>query len=293
MKTSLFRVAVSTLTFSFAAAVSAQASLIAYEGFDYASTPPGTDGNLTASGGIEGLNGGFGFDGAWDEFASTSTFGTGNRATGIAGPSDFASGNRVAPLSYTDGNSNVLPTTGNQARTSFGLRSVATRQLDGTYGNDGDTVWLSFLAQVFDTNAPNRWSGIALGDNGGYFGKPNNAANWGFAFNGASVADSGVESGTAVFFLARIDYNAGLDDITIWINPDLDSEPTIASGTSTSQNLGAFDEIILAGRYSADYDEIRIGTEFSSVVPEPATFASVFGLVVLGLALFRRARRRA
>mgnify|MGYP005847484913 CR=1 FL=1 len=267
----------------------AYASLIVYESFDYSPIATGTDSNPNPSGGIEGLNGGTGWSGAWDDLTTESTFGTGNRATGIAGPGDFPDNDRTAPLSYTDGKGNVLPTSGNQVRTSFGARSVATRQLNATYGNDGDTIWVSFLAQSASSSSGGRWAGFELGDNTGqYFGKPNGSGNWGFANSGSALIDTGTGAGNAVFYVAKLEFVSGLDTITLWLNPDLDVAPIAAAGDSASATLPSFSEVTLAGRWSTDFDELRIGTTYSSVVPEPS--ASAFVFMSLGLALSRRRR---
>ncbi len=270
------------------------ASLLVYEPFAYSATiDEGTDSNLNPNGGIEGQNGGIGFSGGWDDFASEGTFGTGDRATGIAGPAEFPDNARLAPLSYTDTHGHVLPTSGNQARTSFGSRSVATRQLSGTYGNDGDTIWMSFLAQSAGDSGGSRWAGFELGDNTGqYFGKPNNSGNWGFAQSGAPLIDLGTGADTAVFYLARLDFVTGLDTVTIWLNPDLDSEPLLATGSSATTNLSSFGEVTLAGRWSTDFDELRIGTTFLAVtgIPEPSGMIPL-GVVMIGCMLRRRRRR--
>ena len=267
MKPFFFRISL-VATLLHASLLEVNANLIAYEPFDYGPIATGSDANLNPSGGIEGLNGGTGWSGAWDDLTTEDTFGTGNRATGIAGPGDFPDNDRTAPLSFTDGKSNVLPTAGNQVRTSFGEKSVATRQLNGTYGNDGDTIWVSFLAQSASSSSGARWAGFELGDNTGqYFGKPNNSGNWGFASGGTALIDTGTGAGNAVFYVAKLEFVSGLDTLTVWLNPDLDAEPTASAGSSVSISLSSFSEVTLAGRWSTDFDELRIGTTYASVAP--------------------------
>ncbi len=262
---------------SFASVTPHSNDLLVHEPFDYSDAiDEGTDSNLNPNGGIEGLSGGIGFGGNWDDFTSEGTFGTGNRATGIAGAGEFPANARTAPLAYTDSRGNELVKAGNQARTSFGSRSVATRQLAATFGVDGDTIWLSFLAQSAGNTGGSRGAGFGLGDNTGqYFGKPNDSENWGFAQSGAPLIDLGVGADTPVFYVARLDFAAGTDTVTVWLNPDLDSEPLLATGTSATTNLAPFDEITLAGRWSTDYDELRIGRTFAAVSPSQPSAAPV------------------
>ncbi len=267
---SLAQAATLACAIAMSAGLQAQADpdLIAHEPFDYAPIQEGTDSNLNPTGGIEGLSGGTGFAGGWDDLIGTITFGTGNRATGVAGIGGFPSGNRTTALEYSDPSGNVLETSGQQARTSFGSRSVAGRQLNTSYGSDGDTLWLSFLGQSFDSNGGNRWAGFALGDNNGYIGRPINSGNWGFIGAGSPLIDTGIPAGTAVFFVARIDFQPGVDDLAIWIDPALDAEPTLDTAAATgSVNLSSFDTVLMAGRYSTDFDEFRLGRSFASVTP--------------------------
>lgn len=280
------------LAFAAFPATSAVAQLIAYEGFDYAPTAPGTDGDLVADGGIEGLNGGTGWAGAWDDFAVSATFGTGSRATGIAGPGDFPANARSAPLSYIDTFGNELVTTGNQARTSFGSRSIANRQLSDSFGEDGETLWMSFLAQSAGSTVPGRWAGISLGPDAQYFGKPNDEANWGIRHSESTGGDVGaIPANEAVFFVARIDYVAGEENIWIWLNPDLGGTLDTADADVFSQEtLPVFDTITLAGRWSTDFDEFRLGLDYASVspiVPAPGVAAT---LAAAGLLVSRRRR---
>jgi len=288
-KTGLSVLAVGLLITGGATATSA--SLIAYEPFDYPPSPAGTDTNNHLPG-ITGLDGGIGFDGAWtDNVQATSTFGSANRATGIAGPDDFPSHDRQTPLSYTDANGNVLPTQGNQARTSFGGISIASRDLDGTYGNPGDTIWLSFLGQSANATTGTRWAGFSLGDSDGlYFGRSRNSqGNWGVAHLGNPLIESTTPLNQQVFYVAKLEYNIDPNEdskITLWINPLLDTEPLENDGWVGYAKLSSFDFILMAGNFSTDLDEFRLATSYFSVIPEPAS------LVLMGIGALLMLKRR-
>jgi hypothetical protein len=280
---------------------SADADLIAHEPFNYQSIDAGR-GRGPSGEGIGGLNGGIGFAGPWEDRATMIPWSgatvAGNLGTGIVtgAAGEFPEGERTDLFSYTDSQGHQLIIAGGQARTSFGSKSVATRLLDGTYGNDGETIWLSFLGQThIDKINRSAYSGIALGDGAGYFGRrsgPGNQ-NWGYRDGLTDMHSSDVSTGELAFFVARIDYQAGNDEVSIWLDPDLDSEPLLANAAITaSVPMPAFSHIALLGNTSSDYDEIRLGTDYASVaarVPEPASVAlALSGLV--GLLLWRRKR---
>lgn len=183
-------------------------------------------------------------------------------------------------------------TNGNQARTSFGSRSIANRKLDDSYGEDGETIWLSFLGQAADRTGGARWAGISLGPNALYFGKPNQESNWGIRH---TIDDGGTVTSTPadldVFFVARIDYKAGAEDIYMWINPLLDEMPDVDDADAfVQESLPVFDTITLAGRWSTDFDEIRLGTTYRSVAPIVPTPGVAGLLAFAGLAAARRRR---
>ncbi len=238
---------------------------LAHEPFEY----PHVDWNTGP--GIEGLTGGAGWGGAWDDFITGEpTFGSASLATGIAEFPADVSNFRTEPLQFVDQKGNILETSGNQARTSFGSRSIARRPLSGTFGNDGETVWLSFLEQSFDgAGGSSRWSGVSLGNGDFYLGKVGlGTGNYGLFPRGGPRIDSGVSSKEQAFIVARIDYQNGLDDITLWVDPVLAETPTNATAALThSAELNTFDSVVVAGRYSSDIDEIRLGTDYASVAP--------------------------
>jgi len=96
------------------------------------------------------------------------------------------------------------------------------------------------------------------------------------------------------FFVVKIDYGAagaGTDVITWFLNPTVGGAEPVSTMTATG-NFN-FDDIAFA-KFAGDpwtLDEVRMGTSFASVtpVPEPST-AALAGLAALGFAFTRRRR---
>ena len=298
-----------------AATSSAQATLIAYEGFDYT---PGES--------IGGKDGGIGWRAPW-------LTGSGwDLATNVAGS-----------LSYVDSYGNQLLTGGNSllvgsyiSTASKPARTFANFNSDGTNFLSGGTYWISFLAQrvgpKYDT--PPAWGRQA---NFGLFanavasdgqerfdvGRPNTNSftgtpydtwsTWhanGLTNNGAGYAKpSNYPLEDVTFVLIRIDTdndpNTG-DNAYVWFNwPNLLSEPSISSAALSDVgevDLTRINQVrIHCNGFSGVntnawlwVDEIRVGTTFADVtplVPEPSAIAlSVLG--GLGLLVWRLRRRQ-
>ena len=94
-------------------------------------------------------------------------------------------------------------------------------------------------------------------------------------------------------------YAAGTDDVArIWINPDLSTFDGISSPSATftgndiaNTGLGSFFFRRTGGLPDeVEMDELRVGTTYQDVVPEPASLSAV-GLIA-GHFLLRRGRRR-
>jgi len=250
---------------------SAHATLIAYEGFDYAQNA-----------GLNNQAGGTGWTTVW----TGGNWRTNNSAFSSSQPSGFENS---TGLIYTG-----LTTVGNAARNgqqgNQGFRDFASQAATGTY-------WISFLMQK-DTTTSGSY-GISLFDGGterNFMGTVN-SGNFSVAGQGANVSSIGVTM-TPSLFVARYDMDAGVAHF--WINSDLSSTtPTNASAFNgvggTSFTAFAFDRIRLGGFHEQGYlDEFRLGTTAEAVgfaaIPEPSAFAALAGLSVLGLAALRRRR---
>ena len=120
--------------------VSAQASLIAYEGFDYA-----------AGQALGGQNGGTGWNGAWNDV---------NRNSDPAGGDGWiiSPGKTYSSLT-TSGN--AVQVTGNNTAI-YDSHAVIERDLGQTLGDDEETVWIGVIAQRTNAVAESSFGGVVV-----------------------------------------------------------------------------------------------------------------------------------
>jgi hypothetical protein len=271
------------------------AALAAYEPFNY---PPGD------------LNGGTpttanGFTGTWTRLIGNS----GDRASIVAGslsyPGVTSTANRFE---------NVHNRLTEALDTSIAGPFAAYRDASGNIGADGTTLYLSvLLRQHADPQVPNPSPVIAFdafelwrGDPGSdanrqasidlWTGHGDGAANyWATAWTPTNVAPSSapLTLGDTATHLFVMKFNFGLadnDSISVYADPNLAAEPALPTGTISKTNL-SFDRLgtsIFSGHDNAfTADEIRIGTSYASVVPEPSCLA----LLAVGLYTLSGSRR--
>jgi len=282
----------------------AWAAIIAYEGFDY-DRRQWFDGNDDGEG-IAGLDGGTGWGGPWTSLPDRLNAGI------PEGEDDFGdgAGARTSPLSYTDNFGNPLVTTGNQVRTAFGNNSWDRRPLADPLGEVGSTVWVSFLGQAHGQAGENRWAFVELSVDGGdrlWLGNVNpvTSGNWGVFLPDRSEEAISEDAGgdfpmnEQTLFLMRLDFGndpSESTDVTVWMNPpDITDESALQTPVfQLDTDYATYNQVGVAGRFSTDFDEIRIGTSFDSVtpIPEPSTYALIFGIGVFGILLLRRRASR-
>jgi len=190
---------------------------MAYEGFDY---PTGA-GNLTS------LSGGFGWNGGW--------LTVDNGSADIIAPS-LAAGVR-APSGYdaiSIGNSCNLPNNRRVGRfvdTStngpFGARGY--RDGNGRIGADGTTLYLSFMQQPNGTDVYYEFEFHRdnLGDPGRIAGIGNDQGgnNVNLRAPGGTHTFIGAGSTNVNFYVVRIDFKPGNDDVYVYQNPVSATDP--------------------------------------------------------------------
>ena len=263
--------------------LTARAELLAYEGFEYDAGP------------LTGQDGG---QGAWtDPWVQGGGFGGGSDWQ-VDAPS----------LSYTDSAGRTLVTTGGAARADAGddnIQFLANRPWDTTgHRDDGDVVWFSYLfnhssGDTADIRIFVLGSGNFAAGAGPFISSSNTDIHVRIQQNTSSIVTGGynpIAHDQDHFLVGRFTFSdEGEDELRYWLDPDLDAIPL-----DTAPNSGAVTGTIPTGwtdfymRHASGpgtdmMDEIRIGTDFNSVVaivPEPAAALS---LVLPGtLVLLRR-----
>jgi len=242
---------------------SASAQLFVYEGFDY---PP--DGSKPTSG-LAGKSGGQGFSAAW-------------RSTVLpAGVDNFG-------LTYTKNGVDLL-VSGNSAYAQLGTTNWLFAEMrrpttNASIGVNGITRWFSMLVRLADNPAHKAapvgqigwWAGMKMSGSAGWFGRNANKFAWGVE---APVVDSPVALtyGQTVLLVMRVDYLAGQDRTTLWVNPTpaLDSS-IVAPAEAPDINEALLSEVtssdlVLSCSCEANLDEIRIGATYYDAVPGTRT----------------------
>jgi lysophospholipase L1-like esterase len=265
------------LCLSFLGQSSARAVLLTYDGFDY-----------TAGANLAGFNGGAGWNGAWVD-------------VGGAGGISVASGNLTAgahaPAGYdarSTGNSAFVSNANRigrwldcSANGTFGTHGLINA--NGHIGANGSTVYISFLQQPNsaasfyefelkrdDLGDPGRIGGV--GDDTANNGGEDNHVHWRSevpaggtsTFWNLGPGDTGVD-----FYVVRIDYLNGNDNVYVYRNPTSNTEPA----TPTMAVIGAGD-MSFNGVSMAAYDngltlggdQIRMGVAWADVIGGPPGF---------------------
>ncbi len=307
----------------------AQATLIAYEPFNYA-----------AGGAVLGQNGGVGWTGAW---TSPRPGGAGNTP---AGSNTIMAGSLSAPVGLT--------TVGNRAQFTGFVGSTGTmdglnRPFPNIAGADGTTTWVSFLGQrlgeiqdppLVGTNPYPRGANVSFFDSEGLtddsgvpderfgIGNSSNATGneWSIIPEGngglreGSPADPWSTLGWGVLRIDHIGDDEVADNAWLWISPDpLGGEPSTASADVTISAAAPPDPTNARDFSNIDFirpfvgnqtnvpgnsayrplavmtiDEIRIGTTWDDMrntagLPEPT---SCVLLIFGGLAMCVRRNKR-
>ena len=264
-----------------------QADPMVYDGFDY-----------TAGQNLAGQNGGTGWNGSWG-----GTISNGNSTT-IVSPG----------FTYTDGNSDSLVVIGNKTRIAPGvgkytydyrlldLATINNGKIFGYHDDYDRTVWISYIGQqvTSPSGAPSGGISLCVGTtehiNISY--SSDQSPNWLLRRAADNWAATSTPTTTQSFLLVRVDFDVTLgenEDIYMWVNPNLDTEPLTSTADATLSANISFDTIRIGGSSAEfDIDEFRFGNSFADVtpvVPEPSTFV-LLGTALLGMLLWRRRRRK-
>lgn len=229
-----------------------QAALIGYDGFSY-----------PLSAGLPGQNGGEGFAGSW--LAGVNA-GVPTARFQIFTPS----------LSYPS-----LASDGVRLRVTAGAAQGARRLLAQPMGADGTVRYMSLLVRPDATPSASTYFGLQLLGNAGsdlFAGKPGGGATQRYVLENAGGAGQvattrDVTANAVALLVFRLEFNAGNDRISLYVNPSLGSgEPAIADAVKTDLNLGTTVVPALTGPAAWSADELRVGDTFASVTPPAPDF---------------------
>ncbi len=245
-------------------------NVFVYDGFAYA--PGSVDGGSQ--------NGGFGWNGPWQQ--------TDGNGVIITAGSLIGGGN--VPAGYDSRSvSNCIDVPSNaQTRSGRFFDCSPTSELykqgfvdaNGNVGANGKTIYLGFLQQ------PDRTSGFYemefhkgnLSDPGRIGGIGNDAAGNNVnlrAPNGVNNHSLGAGTTAVNFYVVRIDYKAGNDDVYVYRNPTSNTEPLTPTLVVSNVADMSFNGLSVAAYNGPEvkHDEIRLG----------ATWADALGLAVSNL----------
>lgn len=223
---------------------------IAYDGFAY------------AEGDLAGNHGGSGWTGAWHDVHPD-----GRPKTFIALPGMEHSDDEGARLATVGGQVGIAYDTSRRIDLDAEARpDLAAVTEDGKLGATGATVWISLLAR---NESGYGWAVVELNDGSREQVKlchAGDSENWGFIDTATRETDTPVDE--QAFMVARIDFRGPEDDIYLWTNPDLTTEPDIANADARGAYPGAsFDTVVIRGDATDEtyIDELRIGTTWADV----------------------------
>jgi hypothetical protein len=254
--------------------MSAEAALLAYDGFNY--SPAGSD--------LLGNSGGFGFSSAWR---------TGGFNASINTNYDVQSGS----LSFGG-----LVTGGNRASTTA-VTAIAglTRDFLTPLGVPGTTRYASFLLRPegqLQAGAFNGFFGVVLEqplEPELFVGKPGGGAidRYVMEDRGGSlqIASSTAPAvGETVFLVLKSQFTQGNDAFTLYVNPTPGGPEPGAGLVKNNSNVGSVAGLTLYSTGAFSIDEFRLGETFADVtpaVPEPASVLIALWVVLAAIGVHR------
>jgi hypothetical protein len=250
---------------------SALAGLLAYEGFEY---PTGNS--------LPGQGGGIGWSNVWvDVSGNASEVVVSGLAAGVNAPMGFdarSSGNAA----YVNSNSRSGRWLDCSPTGNFGLADFL--DANGNIGANGKTVYISFLQQPNIAN--NNFYEFEfhrndLGDPGRIGGIGCDVANSAQVYLRAPAATQtplGVADTNVNFYVLRIDFKAGNDDVSVYRNPtgslESDNEPVLTMLTVADMSFDGISMAAYLNGMTVSHDEIRIGKTWASVLGNPPAFVT-------------------
>lgn len=247
----------------------AAAGLLAYDGFNY---PAGSI--------LSGQSGGIGWSNGWVDVSGTAsdTVNSGSlmAASNAPGGFDNRSGGNSALVSNNSRSGRWLDcsTNGNFAQAGY-LNS------SHNIGAPGKTLYLSFLQQP---SSPAQFYEFEfhrgdLGDPGRIAGIGNdlpNATTVNLRAPNNVETPLGLGNNNVNFYVLRIDYHGGSDDVYVYRNPtgpnEPDNQPTLSMLAVADMSFNGISMGAYLNGVTVSHDEIRLGTTWASVMGNPPNF---------------------
>jgi autotransporter-associated beta strand protein len=252
-------------------------SLFAYEGFQY---PSGSS--------VNGLNGGFGWNGPWvQQWGNDDQIIAGNLVGVSHAPDGYDSRSITNAVNSNGGNDGRFL----DCSTNSVLWSNGYIDANGNIGASGKTLYVSFLQEPsqannyyeFDFERDNLGDGGRIGgigdDSGNYSGGENHDVNLRVEQPAGGSATGHIigaaDANVVDLYVVRIDYANGGDTVRVYRNPVSATEPPVATLMVSNIVDYSFNGFAMASANgpSMSVDEIRVG----------ATWADAIGLAVSNL----------
>jgi len=230
-------------------------ALLASEDFDY------------PAGELNGQGGGEGWNGAWSDVLNP---GTRVAAGGLSGGTNVPTGFDA----QSAGNSAFIPNdtrAGRYLDCSVGGNFGAYGYLDsnGRIGADGTTVYLSFLEQPGKTSLFYEFELNRGTERIGGIGNDTRTDQVNLRAPGSRFAAIGPGDTNVNFYVMRIDFKAGNDDVRVYRNPTGTIEPEVADLTLHDRADLAFNRISLAAFANSNtvkFDQIRLASSWPEAI---------------------------
>ena len=247
--------------------------MFAYEGFNYSPSVP-----------VNGMNGGFGWNGGWvDQWGSQDQVVSGSLAGGANVPAGYDVRTTANALLSSGGNAGRFL----DCSTTSALWTNGYINASGNIGASGKTLYVGFLQNEvssgggyweFDFQRAN------LGDPGRMGGIGNDVGDANVHLRSEYPAGAGstmynlgpMSANTVNFYVVRIDYTAVGANVRVYRNPTSATEPAVTTLTVSNLTDYSFNGFAVASGdsgHAQTADEIRVG----------ATWADAIGLAVSNL----------
>lgn len=249
----------------------ASAGLLAYEGFDY----PGY-------GIVTGESGGFGWSNGWVDVSGTAddTVEGVSLAAGTDAPGDYDSRSEGNSLCVSNGSRSGrwLDCSPNG---TFGLAGYLNSS--GNIGARDKSLYVSFLQQA---NSPAQFYEFEF--HRGNLGDPGRIAGIGNDLADATTVNLRAPDSQQTpfapgntnvnFYIVRIDYHGGSDDVYVYRNPtgpnESENQPTLTMAGVADMSFNGISVGAYLNGETVAVDEIRLGETWASVLGNPPLFST-------------------